>query len=154
MATYQTDQEVRGRGGRNLLSKARRVTCHTWRTDRANVVTCALDAQTVEAMPHRFTPDNAEILAWIIPLPSVRVLYLADMTGFGLAPTVQLIISHIQATPAVSGQRRIHLYSDSPSIRGLVMVSASSRTSFPAATSPTASNAFASSLSAACNVTE
>ncbi|MDQ0864811.1 IS110 family transposase [Arthrobacter globiformis] len=50
------------------------------------VVAGALDAQTGEVIPHRMTPDYAEILGWIVSLPSpVRVVYEAGPTGFGLA---------------------------------------------------------------------
>src|SRR6476659_7869773 len=51
-----------------------------------SVAGCALDAQTGEIIPHRMTPDYAEILAWIVSLPApVRVVYEAGPTGFGLA---------------------------------------------------------------------
>jgi len=51
-----------------------------------SVAGCALDAQTGEIIPHRLTPDYAEILAWIVSLPApVRVVYEAGPTGFGLA---------------------------------------------------------------------
>ena len=51
-----------------------------------SVAGCALDAQTGEIIPHRMTPDYAEILAWIVSLPApVRVAYEAGPTGFGLA---------------------------------------------------------------------
>jgi transposase len=51
-----------------------------------SVAGCALDAQTGEIIPHRMTPDHAEILDWIGSLPSpVRVVYEAGPTGFGLA---------------------------------------------------------------------
>jgi transposase len=51
-----------------------------------SVAGCALDVQTGEIMPHRMSPDHAEILAWIVSLPApVRVVYEAGPTGFGLA---------------------------------------------------------------------